>query len=119
MRGYLEFVDAYYWNKNVRYGVFKYDGIYIFKFYIKKGPYNYYFVANTSREYIDNVFESKKLSEMKKEDIIKFFGEEFYVRYKSDKLTIKYLQKIEKTKTAKIRRKLAKLEDNKIDENLL
>ena len=96
-----------------------YDGIYIFKFYIKKGPYNYYFVANTSREYIDNVFESKKLSEMKKEDIIKFFGEEFYVRYKSDKLTIKYLQKIEKTKTAKIRRKLAKLEDNKIDENLL
>ena len=56
---------------------------------------------------------------MKKEDIIKFFGEEFYVRYKSDNLTIKYLQKIEKAKTAKIRRKLEKLEDAKIGNNLL
>lgn len=120
MKDYLKFVDANLWDKELRFGIFKYgeDKI-ICKFFLEEGVCKDYFVTSTRTENMEKLYSSKKFSQMSKKKITQNFGEEFYERYKSGTLTIKYLRNIEKNISSKVRKVLAELdtidlEDSKI-----
>ena len=120
MKDYLKFLKADYWDRELRFGIFKYgDDKVICKFFIEEAIYTYYFVTNTRTEDMERLYQTDKFSKMSKERIIKSFGEEFYDKYKKGNLTIKYLRNIEKNMSCKVRKVIAELnnidlEDSKI-----
>lgn len=118
MKDYLKFVEANYWNKNLQFGAFKYgNDKYICKFFLHEGSYRDYFVTSTRTLNMEKLYETKKFSTMSKDKIIKEFGEEFYNRYKTNKLTIKYLRNVEKNKSRKLREAISEI-DNITIENI-
>lgn len=118
MKDYLKFVDAYYWDKNLRFGIFKYgDDKIICKFFLEEGAWTDYFVTSTRTLCMEKLYQSDKICKMSKEKIIKNFGEEFYNRYKTDRLTIKYLRNVEHNMSRKVRKVLSEV-DNITIENI-
>lgn len=116
MKDYLKFVDAYYWDKNLRFGVFRYgNDKYICKFFLRERPYRNYFVTSTRTLNMEKLYETQKISTMSKNKIIKNFGEEFYNRYKTNGLTIKYLRNVEKNKSRKLRETLSEIDNIEIE----